>query len=105
MFNHETTRRCDDTSCKNVLLDSIINFGEQLPESEIRAAFDHGGRADVCIVLGSSLTVQPAANIPATVGSRKGKLAICNLQKTPLYRLASVNIHSMCDVFMVGYCS
>ncbi|KAI6646485.1 hypothetical protein LOD99_12606 [Oopsacas minuta] len=100
VFNHETTRRCDDPACGNILLDSIINFGEQLPENEIKSAFDHGGKADVCVVLGSSLTVQPAATIPATVGSNRGKLVICNLQKTPLYNLATINVHSMCDVFM-----
>ena len=100
VFNHETTRRCDDPSCRSVLLDSIVNFGEQLPELEIRAAYEHAGKADVCVVLGSSLTVSPAADIPATVGSRDGKLAICNLQKTALYKLATVNVHSMCDRFM-----
>ena len=55
----------------------------------------------MCVVLGSSLTVQPAATIPATVAANKGKLVICNLQKTPLYKQASANVHSMCDVFMV----
>ena len=100
VFSHETTRRCDDPNCRNVLLDSIVNFGEQLPEREIRAAYEHAGKADVCVVLGSSLTVSPAADIPATVGSRGGKLAICNLQKTALHKLATVNVHSMCDAFM-----
>ena len=85
-----------------MLFDSIINFGETLPESEITAAFEHAEKADVCIVLGSSLTVTPAADIPATVAKRKGKLAICNLQKTPLHKVAALNIHSMCDVFMVS---
>lgn len=39
--------------------------------------------ADVCLAMGSSLTVTPAADIPKTVGEN-GKLIIVNLQKTPL---------------------
>ena len=27
-------------------------------------SFDHGGKADLCLAMGSSLTVTPAANIP-----------------------------------------
>lgn len=37
--------------------------------------------------MGSSLTVNPAADIPKTVG-KNGKLIIVNLQKTPLDALA-----------------
>jgi len=39
--------------------------------------------ADVCLAMGSSLTVTPAADIPKHVG-KHGKLIIVNLQKTPL---------------------
>ncbi len=36
-------------------------------------------KSDLCIVLGSSLTVTPAANMPWEVGKRKQKLVIVNL--------------------------
>ena len=41
VFDHTTSRVCDDLSCRGTLHDSIINFGESLPEDELIKAFDH----------------------------------------------------------------
>lgn len=57
-------------------MDSIVNFGENLPDHELQKAFMHAKQADLCIVLGSSLRVTPAADIPEEVAKR-GKLVIC----------------------------
>jgi NAD-dependent SIR2 family protein deacetylase len=100
VHDHATTRKC--TKCGSILYDSIINFGESLPEYELETSFDHAERADVCLVLGSSLRVTPAADIPERVGERGGKLVIGNLQSTPLEKLASSNIHALCDDLMRG---
>lgn len=32
-------------------------------------SFDHGGKADLCLAMGSSLTVTPAANIPEVLAN------------------------------------
>ncbi|CAF1066358.1 unnamed protein product [Adineta steineri] len=98
VHDHATNRKC--TKCNSILYDSIINFGESLPKYELETSFDHAKRADVCLVLGSSLRVTPAANIPMIVGQQGGKLAIGNLQSTPLASLAKLNIHTMCDDLM-----
>lgn len=58
-----------------------------------------GKLADVCLAMGSSLTVNPAAEIPKMVG-QKGKLIIVNLQKTPLDQYAYLRIGALCDDFM-----
>jgi NAD-dependent SIR2 family protein deacetylase len=100
VFSHETGRQCDNPECRGVLLDSIVNFGENLPEHEVTKAFNGADKADVCIVLGSSLRVSPACDIPRMVKKRGGKLIICNLQKTPLHGMADVNVHALCDEFM-----
>jgi mono-ADP-ribosyltransferase sirtuin 6 len=51
-----------------------------LPDWEINTGFDESERADLCLALGSSLTVTPAANMPGTVGKKKnGNLVIVNL--------------------------
>ena len=47
VFDHTTSRKCDDPSCKGQLLDSIVNFGESLPEVEFKKAFDHAQK--VCL--------------------------------------------------------
>lgn len=77
VFNHATSRRCDDPSCRGVLNDSIINFGESLPRAEIEAAFRESEEGDLCIVLGSSLRVSPANQVPLTVHRRGQKVVIC----------------------------
>lgn len=87
--------------CGGVLKDSIIHFGENLPEKDLADAFEHAGAADLCIVLGSSCKVTPAADVPETVGSKKGDtLVIVNLQPTPLDELASLCCVSKIDDFM-----
>ena len=41
VYDHSTSRKCDDPKCRGVLDDSIINFGESLPEGEVKKAFMH----------------------------------------------------------------
>lgn len=82
--------------------DSIINFGESLPARALEFAHENAQKADLCLVLGSSLTVTPANEIPEVVGQRKGaKLVICNLQKTPIDELSDIRIFSEADVLMI----
>ncbi|KAF2497084.1 NAD-dependent deacetylase sirtuin-7 [Lophium mytilinum] len=99
--DHRTGRRCALPNCNGPLLDSIVNFGEDLPAKHLSSAFAHAKKADLCLVLGSSLTVTPANEIPAVVGTRKaGKLVICNLQPTPLDDLTALRVYSKTDELM-----
>lgn len=87
--------------CGGVLKDSIIHFGENLPEKDLSDAFEHAGAADLCMVLGSSCKVTPAADVPETVGNKKGDtLVIVNLQPTPLDELAALCCAYKIDDFM-----
>lgn len=97
MHDHKTGRKC---VCGGDLYDSIINFGENLPEWELDAGFENSYKADLCLAMGSSLTVTPAADMPAEVGKRKKNLVIVNLQKTPLDKYAKLKIHAFCDKVM-----
>ncbi|KAI1136901.1 DHS-like NAD/FAD-binding domain-containing protein [Hypoxylon sp. FL0543] len=100
VHDHRTGRKC--ARCDGVLLDSIINFGEPLPAQALQLARDHAEKADVCLVLGSSLTVSPANEIPEIVGNRRGTtLAICNLQDTSLDRVSNPRIYSRADELIV----
>ncbi|KAI1367699.1 NAD-dependent deacetylase sirtuin-7 [Xylaria arbuscula] len=99
IHDHRTGRTC--ALCGGALLDTIINFGESLPEDPLYRAHDHSDKADLCLVLGSSLTVSPSNEIPETVGNRRGaKLVICNLQSTPIDRLADIRIFAKTDDLM-----
>jgi mono-ADP-ribosyltransferase sirtuin 6 len=99
--DHRTGRKC--ASCGGVLLDTIINFGEYLFEEPLQRARDNAKKADLCLVLGSSLTIPPANTIPEAVGKKKrgAKLAICNLQSTPLDNLSDLRIYTKSDDLMV----
>ncbi|CAF4128630.1 unnamed protein product [Rotaria socialis] len=115
---HYTGRRCDKLNCRGRLKDSIIDFGEDLPQDELDKAFYHAEQADLCLVLGnfssdmfllkkktilgSSLTVTPASDIPKRVAKRKQNLAIGNLQRTPLHKAAALNIHAFSDAITQG---
>ena len=101
VYDHQTDRRCANSKCGGVLHDSIVNFGENLPEYDLEQAYLHASKADLCICLGSSLTVSPANEIPEQVARRR-KLVICNLQKTPLHGICDLPLHAMCDDIMVG---
>lgn len=61
VHDHKTGRKC---ACGGDLYDSIINFGENLPEKELNNGFEHSEKADLCLAMGSSLTVTPAADMP-----------------------------------------
>ncbi|XP_062503701.1 uncharacterized protein LOC134180532 isoform X2 [Corticium candelabrum] len=100
VHNHLTGRKCDDPHCRGKLRDTIINFGEDLPEDVLEASLKHAKVADLCLAMGSSLTVTPAADIPKIVGKKRietGGLVVVNLQKTPLDHLASMRIHAKCE--------
>lgn len=96
-FCHCTPRLC---VCGSRLKDSIIHFKESLPVDAVEKAFAWAEKADLCIVLGSSLTVAPACHVPRKIAEKGGKLVIVNLQKTPLDELASLRIFCKTDELM-----
>ncbi|KAL8880953.1 MAG: hypothetical protein Q9198_001742 [Flavoplaca austrocitrina] len=99
VHDHRTGRKC--ALCAGPLYDTIINFSEPLPAQPVHRAHHHAKKADLCLVLGSSLTVTPANEIPEIVGqARNGKLVICNLQNTPIDHLCDLRIHSKTDELM-----
>lgn len=101
--HHVTRRHCSVPNCDGRLLDSIINFGESLPYHVVSRGFEESEKADLCICLGSSLTVTPAADMPKVVAKKKdGHMVIVNLQKTPLDKLADLRIFGKIDQVMQG---
>eukprot|EP01114_Cavostelium_apophysatum_P020497 TRINITY_DN6888_c0_g1_i1.p1 TRINITY_DN6888_c0_g1~~TRINITY_DN6888_c0_g1_i1.p1 ORF type:complete len:371 (+),score=59.41 TRINITY_DN6888_c0_g1_i1:125-1237(+) len=98
VHEHYTGKNCP--KCGGKLHDTIINFGESLPHVPLQRAYDNAQKADLCLVLGSSLTVSPANDIPKTVAKRGGKLIICNLQRTPLDDAAKMRVFAKTDDLM-----
>lgn len=95
--DHFTGRFC---RCQGRLLNSTIDFGQDLPERPLMRAREHSKTADLHLALGSSLTVSPANTMPESTARRGGQLVICNLQKTPLTDSAVFQIFAKTDVVM-----
>ena len=74
--------------CHGVLKPDIVFFGEPLPTDTLTEAQDEAEEADLMLVLGSSLTVFPAAALPEITLRKQGKLIIINADPTPLDRFA-----------------
>ena len=70
--------------CGGPLKPDITFFGESLPEEAFLRSQELAVSADVMLVLGTSLTVFPAAGLPRLTLQKGGKVFIVNAQPTPL---------------------
>lgn len=89
---------CGD--CGGILKSSTIAFGEPLPEEVLSRATDHAMACDLCIVIGSSLVVYPAAYMPLYAVQGGAKLAIVNMEPTPMDHHARLVIREKAGVAM-----
>jgi len=100
-LQHFTFRKCEMPGCDGNLRDTIINFGEDLPAGELSKADLHARQSKLSLVLGTSMRVSPACHLPLIpVRENRGKLVICNLQKTPYDKEADLRIWAPTDVVL-----
>jgi len=76
--------------CGGRLTGSTVDFGQPLPEKDLRLAFDHSRKSDLFVVVGSSLVVTPAALMPEEAINTGAKLVIINQGKTPFDQYAQI---------------
>jgi len=69
--------------CGGRLVSSVVDFGEPLPENDLRLSFEHSRKSDLFLVVGSSLVVTPAADMPVEALRSGAKLVILNQGETP----------------------
>ena len=72
---------------------TVVLFGEPMPPLAVQEAYSLARAADVMLVVGSSLVVYPAADIPLEAVRAGAKLIVINAEPTPFDRLAEVVIH------------
>jgi NAD-dependent deacetylase len=75
-------------SCGGFLKSANISFGQSMPVEAMRRAQAWSERADIFVVVGSSLQVQPAASFPVIAKRSGALLAIVNRDPTPIDDLA-----------------
>jgi len=80
VHGHGTVRMC--AKCGGQLNDTIINFGENLYQKDVQAAYDNARKSDLMLVLGSSLRVSVWA-VDEVAENPNARVVIINLQTTP----------------------
>jgi NAD-dependent deacetylase len=93
--------------CGRVLKPAITFFGESLPADALREAVSESQKADLMLVLGTSLTVYPAASMPDYTLRSGGEIVIINNMPTHLDRHAAMCFEELAPVFeeLHGYLS
>jgi len=85
--------------CTRILKPAITFFGEALPMDALREATDEAQKSDLMLVLGTSLTVYPAAAMPQYTLRQGGKIIIVNNMPTPLDNMAALHYDNLEEVF------
>ncbi len=82
---------CD--ACRGILKPATISFGQAMPREALEESLRLAEACDLCLVLGSSLVVYPAASVPAHAQESGARLLVINRDPTPLDDLADLVIH------------
>jgi NAD-dependent deacetylase len=80
--------------CGGLLKADVVFFGEELPADILNEAIKHACTCDLMIIVGSGLTVYPAAYLPAYAIDAGARLVIINLTPTPFDDRASIVINA-----------
>jgi NAD-dependent deacetylase len=80
--------------CGSPLRPDVVLFGEILPEGAFEIAAERAQRSDLCLVIGTSAIVYPAAALPEIAKSAGAYLLEINPERTPL--------SDMADEFITG---
>ncbi len=77
----EGERQCP--LCGGKLVSTVVNFGDSLPPKDLAESYKHSQKCDLFIVVGSSLVVYPAADMPRVALEAGARLVIINQGETP----------------------
>ena len=81
------------SSCGGIIKLATISFGQMMPEEQMVRAEQEAVACDLFLVLGSSLTVYPAAAFPAVAKRGGATLIIVNQQPTDMDPIADLVLH------------
>ena len=72
----------DICKCGGKFVSSVVNFGDSLPQKDLEESFHHSSRCDLFVVVGSSLVVSPANDMPRVALRSGARLVIINQGET-----------------------
>ena len=83
VHEHNTSIKCDNSQCTGKLVDSIINFDENLDKSIWDISLSNCCKTDFNLCTGSSLRVAPAVYLPEETATH-GVLLSFAIYRRPL---------------------
>ncbi len=78
--------------CGDYLRPDVVWFGENLPEEALETAFHAAETADLCLVIGTSSVVYPAAMLPDVALQAGAAVVEINPEETPFSTRATLSI-------------
>ncbi|KAF7417362.1 hypothetical protein HZH68_000015 [Vespula germanica] len=94
----EELPRCENVNCNGLLRPDIVWFGENLDESVLSKAYEIVETCDVCLVIGTSSIVYPAAMFAPQVANRGVPVAEFNIEITPATRQFQYHFEGPCTI-------
>ena len=79
--------------CTGLVKTAVISFGQAMPEKEMNHAMEEAAHSDLFIVLGSSLVVYPAAELPVIAKRAGARVVIVNREETDHDSYADLVLH------------
>ncbi len=92
--------RFDSGSCGGVLTSNTVTFGEPVPPARIELAQALIETTEVVLVLGSTLSVNPAARLVAFALDRGKEVVVVNQGPTRYDDRGVIKIHADCQQFL-----
>ena len=103
----DTVPRCE--ACQGLIRPGITFYGDPIEEKVLAGACDLAEQAQLFVVMGSSLNVNPAAALAGMSVRHGGRLLILNLDPTPYDRMAeavwSVDLTDFSEAVLKALCA
>mgnify|MGYP000950779818 CR=1 FL=1 len=80
--------------CGGIVKSATISFGQAMPEEEMERAAEAVLACDLCLAIGSSLVVYPAAGLPIAAKRNGAKFVILNRDPTELDHMADLVVNA-----------
>lgn len=90
-------------ACGGIVKSATISFGQRMPEAAMRRADALARDCDLFLVVGSSLVVYPAAQLPVVAKQAGATLVILNREPTPLDAHADLVVHGEIGEMLAGF--
>jgi NAD-dependent deacetylase len=81
------------TVCDGYIKTATVSFGQSMPEAAMQRAQELTESCDLCLAIGSSLVVWPAAGFPLAAKRNGARLVIINRDETEFDEMADLVLH------------